>query len=212
MYQLYMLPGACSMAVHAILHEIGVPFEAHTMDKTTLKQEDYLKMNPRGNVPLLTDDGFVIREGAAIITWLCDKHGFPYWPQASVGNGHGRAQALQWLAYMNATLHPAYSKVMWLKSNVKDEATRDQLVLLASQQIQTLWDELNQQLANTTFLCGEQPSPADFLMAVIANWQGFLPQPVIFGPNLQRTLKAVTSRPSFQAALQHEKIDYKAAA
>lgn len=210
MYQLYTMPGACSMAVHAILHEINVPFEVHTMDRTSIKSEDFLKINPRGNVPVLTDDGFVIREGAAIISWLCDKHGFPHWPQISVGSGHGRAAALQWLAYMNSTLHTAYSKLFWLLGNNADQS----LITTAAQQIQTLWDEINQQLRSTTFLCGEQPSPADFLMAVIANWAPAfnLPHQPILGDNVQKALAAITSRDSFQKALLHEKVEYKAAA
>ena len=212
MYKLYYSPGACSMAVHAILNEINVPYETQETDKAYRQSEDFLKINPRGAVPVLVDDGFVIREGAAIISYLCDTHGFPHWPQS----GHGRAACLQWLAYCNATLHTAYSKVFWLKAQALDEATMTQLCASACATIQSCWDELNQQLSHSAYLCGEQVCPADFLMTTIANWNQWMPTypgcDIILGDNVKRTCAAVSSRPSFQKAMQSESVTYKAAA
>lgn len=67
-YTLYYKPGACSMAMHVILNELNVPFEAVKQDD--LKAPDFLKLNPRGQVPLLIVDGEPVKEGAAIITYL----------------------------------------------------------------------------------------------------------------------------------------------
>ncbi len=48
--KLFYAPGACSLATHIILNEIGQPFEAEAVDlrtKKTANDSDYLKITPR---------------------------------------------------------------------------------------------------------------------------------------------------------------------
>lgn len=212
MYTLYYSPGACSMAVHAILNDLGVPYQTVATDKASRQSESFLKLNPRAQVPVLTDEGLTIFEGAAIITWLCDKHGFSgSW--TTDYNSAQRATCLQWLAYCNATLHGWYSKAFWTMSAITDEAVRDQCLQSCYSSIQSCWDQIEHQLTTQDYLCGSECSPADILMTVIANWFTYLPNCNIkFGPCTTRTLKSVSSRPSFQQALSAEQVTYKAAA
>ena len=43
-------------------------------EKKTKKGDDYWKINPKGQVPLLElDDGQMIREGPAIVQYVADK-------------------------------------------------------------------------------------------------------------------------------------------
>ena len=59
MYKLYYSPGTASMAVHLTLLELGV---AHSLarvhfDTNAQRSPEYLRLNPRGQVPtLLIDD------------------------------------------------------------------------------------------------------------------------------------------------------------
>ncbi|MCM2343531.1 MAG: glutathione S-transferase N-terminal domain-containing protein [Alphaproteobacteria bacterium] len=201
-YKLYYKPGACSMAVHVILNELGVPFTA--INQSDLKAPDFMKLNPRGQVPLLLVDGEPIKEGAAIITWLLDSHANDLLPQSGIA----RAKALEWLMWGNASLHPACSRMFWLSRQNFDEKTKAELSQLFIAQIQALWDEAEARLAKTKYLAGDQVTAADILMAVIANWS----LPVTLGANIKRVLKEVTARPAYQKALAIEQIEYKAAA
>ncbi|QQG36501.1 MAG: glutathione S-transferase family protein [Micavibrio aeruginosavorus] len=201
-YKLYYKPGACSMAVHVILNELNVPFEA--INQTDLKVPDFLKLNPRGQVPLLVIDGEPVKEGAAIITYLLDTHANELMPES----GLERAKALEWLMWCNASLHPACGRMFWLSRQGFDESTRSRLSQLFMSQIQTLWDEADARLAQTRYLAGDRITAADILMAVIANWG----LPVALGANIKRVLKDVVARPAYQRALQVEQIEYKAAA
>lgn len=210
MYTLYYMPGACSMAVHVLLNEMNQPVELKnvaTNDGGKTKSPDLLKVNPRGAVPVLSDDGLIIREGAAIMLYLMDKHQSPLLP----GNGEARAKALEWLAYANATVHPAYGKVFWARKNLQEEVAKA-FAEASFNTIQTYWDEMETQLGNTKYLAGDQLTAADILITVIANWSGWLNTSFTFGPNVKRLLKEVSSRPSFQKALADEKMEYKAAA
>lgn len=211
MYQLYYSPGACSMAVHVVLNELNVPYEAINANEpgTKTRTKEFLKVNPRGAVPVLVDDGHVIREGAAILTYLLDKHKSPLLPQS----GFERATALEWLGFANATVHPAYGKAFFVMKKVQDKATQEALYKPIFESINKLWAEIDERLAKQPYVCGKDITVADILLTVIANWAGYFPAgSVSFGPNVKRLLKEVSSRPAYQKALKAEQVEYKAAA
>lgn len=207
MYTLYYSPGVCSMSVHVAMRELGVDFKLHKVDlkKGEQRSPEYLKINPRGQVgALMTPDG-LLSENAAMITYLNDAHGFGLIPQ----NGYARGRALQWLAFANSTMHPAYGKCLFA---VRNEAS-DALIKAACDGVQAQWDTVENQLEESggPFLEGDHLGAGDIYLAVCANWD-FLPQMPKFGPKTKAFLKAVTSRPAYQAALAAEDVEYKAAA
>ncbi len=75
MIELFYSPGACSMASHIGIEEIGVPYEPRPtlITKGEQKSEAYLKINPRGKVPALRVDGTVITENVAILNYLAKR-------------------------------------------------------------------------------------------------------------------------------------------
>ena len=71
-HTLYYSPGACSLAPHIVLEEIGVAFSlvlASTSDGTT-RSPEYLRVNPKGRVPALSIGDSVITEAPAILLHL----------------------------------------------------------------------------------------------------------------------------------------------
>lgn len=209
MYTLYYLPGTCSMAVHALLNELGQPVKLVNVSVPDgqPRSVEFLKINPRGNVPVLVDGDTVIREGGAIISYLLDKHNSPMLPKS----GAERAKALEWLMFANATMHPAYGRVFFLKSTPDSEA-KTAITKAAIEKINQLWADVDSQLAKTPFVCGNDVSAADILLSVIANWNHYFSYPITLGDNVKRMIKAVSTRPAFQKALTEETVTYKAAA
>ena len=76
MYKLYWGRGGANMAPHAVLEEIGAPFELVELDfdRNEHKAAEYLQLNPNGRVPTLIHDGKAIYESAAILLYLCERH------------------------------------------------------------------------------------------------------------------------------------------
>ena len=100
MYKLYYSPGACSLAVHVALLEVGAKFELENVSAPAgqPKSAEFLKINPRGAVPVLKIDNFILREGAAILTYILDSHKSDLLP----ASGLERAEALEWLSFANS--------------------------------------------------------------------------------------------------------------
>src|SRR5580698_9846115 len=137
MYKLYYSPGACSMAVHVALNECNQQVALEKVNIREKRTPEFLKLNPRGQVPVLVDGDLVIREGAAILVYLLEKHKSPLLPST----GRERAVAFEWLMFCNATLHPAYARCFFLMRNAKD-AAKEQLLGTALAMINKLWAEV----------------------------------------------------------------------
>ncbi len=107
MLVLYLAPGSSSMAPHIALHEIGAPFEARPLSfaKQELRSPAYLAINPEGKVPTLLIDGRALTEVAAILFYLAKR--FPEAGLLPAGDIEAEAQAVSWMSFIAATLHPA---------------------------------------------------------------------------------------------------------
>jgi len=107
MLALYFAPGASSMAVHIALHEIGVAFEPRPVSLARREQRApaFLALNPDGKVPLLLIDGRPLSEVLAILVYLARR--FPAAGLLAQGDVEAEAQALSWMSFIAATLHPA---------------------------------------------------------------------------------------------------------
>src|SRR5258706_1661236 len=106
MLTLYFAPGSSSFAAHIALHEIGAPFESRPISfaKKEQRAPSYLALNPEGKVPTLVIDGRPLTEVAGILFYLAKT-----FPDAKLlpGDAEGEAQAISWMSFIAATLHPA---------------------------------------------------------------------------------------------------------
>ena len=95
------------MAPHIALHEIGAPFEGRPMSfhRKENRQDAFLALNPEGKVPVLLVDGRPLTEVAAILFYLARR--FPEAGLLPQGDPEAEAQAVSWMSFIAATLHPA---------------------------------------------------------------------------------------------------------
>lgn len=159
-------------------------------------------------MPVLAKDGFTQREGAAILISLLDEHKSPLLP----ASGKARATVLEWLCFANASLHPAYARCFFQHKALGASAGDNPLYAPAIEHIQKLWNDIETQLANQEYLCGQECSIADILVTVIANWTPNLKKPITFGPKTKALFGRVIARPAYQKAMAAENVTYKVAA
>ncbi|NRO97628.1 glutathione S-transferase [Paraburkholderia sp. NMBU_R16] len=114
-YRLYYSPGACSLAVHIALEEIGIPFERQEVSvaRGETTQPDYLAVNPKARVPALAIAGEtrVLTELPAILTFLARRH-----PEANLlpnENALDEARCHEWLAWLAGWVHGVGYGELW---------------------------------------------------------------------------------------------------
>jgi glutathione S-transferase len=107
MLTLYFAPGASSMAPHIALHEIGVAFESRPISFARKEQREptFLAINPEGKVPTLVIDGRRLTEVAGILFYLAKR--FPEANLLPAGDIEAEAQAVSWMSFIAAAVHPA---------------------------------------------------------------------------------------------------------
>ncbi len=197
------------MAVHVALNELNKEFELinSSASKEKTRSAEFLEANPRGSVPVLKIDNFVLREGAAILTYLLDNHENDLLPKS----GLERATALEWLAFANSTLHPAYGRIFFMMKNLEaGQVSANSLYKPTISQIQKYWDEIEDLLEKQEYLAGDKLTIGDILVTVIANWSGYFESKINFGAKTKAYFSKIISRPSYKKALEVEGVKYTA--
>lgn len=106
MLTLFLAPGSSSMAPHIALHEVGAAFTPRlvSLKRRENRAPEFLALNPEGKVPLLLTPEGALTEVAAILFWFARRH-----PEARLlpEDAMGEAQAVSWMSFLAATVHPA---------------------------------------------------------------------------------------------------------
>ena len=95
-----------SWRVYLALKHKNAPFEARlvSFDKNEHKTREFLAINPRHQVPAITDDGFALYESSAILEYLDER--FPEAPLLFPGDRRSRALVRQWISELSAYVEP----------------------------------------------------------------------------------------------------------
>ncbi len=106
----------CAAKVRFAIEEKGLEWKGRYVDILAGEQfrEDFLKINPKGVVPVLVDDGLVIPESTVICEYLEDK--FPELALMPDDPG-GRAMVRLWTKAVDEDLHPACSAITYVVSH-----------------------------------------------------------------------------------------------
>lgn len=117
--KLYLTDGSGNAyKVRILLSLLSVPYEKVVLDtkKKEHKQPAFLKLNPRGEVPVIEDDGVVIWDSAACLVYLARKLGGEKWlPTAPAA----MAEVMQWLALANNEIHYGLQWARGVKRGIK---------------------------------------------------------------------------------------------
>jgi glutathione S-transferase len=197
--KLYYTPGACSLSPHIVLLEAGLPYELVKVDLRAKKLEngdDYLKVNPKGQVPALAlDGGELVTEGPVIVQMLADKA--PGKNLAPARDSAERYKLQEWLNYITAELHknmgPLFSPMLSddAKAFFKDRAMGK-------------FKYIDGRLAGHDYLMGKQFTVADAYLFVMLSWADAMKFDLSGLPNLVAYKARVAARPKVQEALVKE--------
>jgi glutathione S-transferase len=197
--KLYYSPGACSLSPHIALHEAGLAHELVKVDLRAKKLEngdDFLKVNPKGQVPALAlDSGEIVTEGPVIVQMIADHA--PAKNLAPARDSAERYKLLEWLNFITTELHknigPMFSPMLSddSKTFFKDRAMGK-------------FKLIDSQLAGKDYLMGKQFTVADGYLFVMLRWADGHKMDLSGLKNLMAYKDRVAARPNVQAALKME--------
>jgi glutathione S-transferase len=197
--KLYYAPGACSLAVHIALREVGADFDLIQVNlarHTTESGANFLDISPRGYVPLLElADASRHTEGAALLQYVADLDP----AQALIGRPGSRERlaVLEWLTFISTELHKGFSPWLWHKE------TADSTRQTVKSKLTARFAEMDAVLSRRDFLAGAY-SVADAYGFTILNWANLLGLPLTAYPHVQAWMARVAARPQVRAALRAE--------
>jgi len=211
MIQLHYYPSNASFAPHALLEELGVPFELVLVDRKVgaHKSPAYLKLNPNGLIPTLVDGELVLYEAAAICMHLADSH-----PQAGLAPAPGsaeRAQFYKWMCWLTNTLQPMLIHFYYPERMVApgNSAGAAEVKQRAEQRVVELLAQIDDQLAShgAPWLLGARYGAADPFAFMLCRWtRNFASKPAREFAHVGRWLQRVAARPALQRAVATERL------
>lgn len=197
------------MAPHAVLREIGCPFELIRVDisKGENRAPAYVALNPNARVPTLVHGERAIYESAAILMYLCEAH-----PGAGLLPLPGepqRGQFLQWLFWFTNTLQEDLQH-WWHADNYLDsEDARHELKAVAERRLGRMFSQIDSLLGEGgPYMLGSRFSALDIYLAMLCRWTRAMARPATSYPNLNRLIGLVAARPAWQAMMLAEGIDW----
>jgi glutathione S-transferase len=103
---LYRAPHTRSISALWLLEELGVGYRTETV---AMQSPDYLKVNPRGWVPMIVDGETRVTETPAICLYLADRFG--YGTLAPKLEDPARGPYMSWTVWATSVLEPASTLV-----------------------------------------------------------------------------------------------------
>jgi glutathione S-transferase len=197
--KLYYSPGACSLSPHIALCEAGLPYDLIKVDLKAKKLEngdDYLKINPKGQVPALAlDSGELVTEGPVIVQMIADRVAAKN--LAPARDSAERYKLLEWLNFVGTELHknfgPMFSPVL-----------ADDAKAFFKDRVMGKFRYLDGVLAGRDYLMGKQFTVADGYLFTMLAWADRMKFDLSAMPNLLAYKARVGARPMVQQALIKE--------
>jgi len=197
--KLYYSPGACSLSPHIALLEAGLPFELVKVDLRAKKLDngdDFLKVNPKGQVPALgLDSGELVTEGPVIVQMIADKAAAMN--LAPARDSAERYKLLEWLNFITSELHKNFGPMF-------SPALSDDAKAFFKDRVMGKFRYIDGALAGHDYLMGKQFTVADGYLFTILTWADRMNFDLSGMPNLVAYKARVAARPKVKEALTKE--------
>lgn len=188
--------------VSIALEELALPYEVRPIDITKGEQHtpDYLRLNPNGKIPVITDDEgpggkpIILSESGAILLYLTGKTG-RLMPQ----DLRERLEVMQWLMFQMGSVGPMLGQAHHFLRFAPD------IIPYAmerySKEAQRIYGVLETRLAGNPWLAGQDYSIADiatYPWIARHDWQGI---DLKRFPSVQRWYDTIRARPAVERGM-----------
>jgi glutathione S-transferase len=197
--KLYYSPGACSLSPHIALLEAGLPYDLVKVDLKAKKLEngdDYLAVNPKGQVPALAlDSGELVTEGPVIVQMIADQAAGKN--LAPARDSAERYKLLEWLNFLTSEVHKSFGPMF-------SPVLADDAKAFFKDRVMGKFKYIDGALAGRDYLMGKQFTVADGYLFTMLSWADRMKFDLSSMPNLVAYKDRVAARPMVKEALTKE--------
>lgn len=167
--KLYEFGPTRSIRARWILQELGIDFEATTIDLRVgeHRNPEFLELNPAAKLPVLIDGDLVLSESAAIVIYLAEKYSDRGLLPADL---EMRADFYRWILFAVTELE----QPLWrIARHTALYPERDRIpadVALARREFLAMAAVLEKHMQGRNHVVGEHVSAADFVVAYTLDW------------------------------------------
>ena len=203
--KLYYAPGACSLASHIALEEVGLPYETQKMNlaEGDQRKPDYLRINPRGRGPTLVVDGEPMTENVGIMTFVAG--GNPdagIWPKKTFD----QAKLVSTMAWLSNTVHTTYAHLVRAERYADDDAAKEAIKAKARGTYEGYLREIDALLNGHKWSIANQYTVADGYLLVFYRWGNRQKMPVRELRHYSALVDRVLARKAVQKVMSDEGI------
>jgi glutathione S-transferase len=182
-----------------LLEELGAVYEIrhHQRDAVTnLAPPELLYIHPLGKSPVIEDNGQVVYESAAIVEYLCERHGGGHLVPARGTDDHIRY--LEWLHFAEGSAMLPF--LLQLYTSRLGEAAAP-LRPRIDQQIESHFQYMEDRLRPSGYFVGDSLTGADIMLSFPAEAAVKIGR-AADKPKLTAFAAAIHARPAYQTALE----------
>ncbi len=204
---LWYSPGACSLAPHVLLHEVGLPFDAveTSVAKGATLTAEFAQINPKRRVPVLSLDGEVVTEVPAIAAAIASLAPERYLMGRT---GPDRVRVCEWMNWLSGTLHGQGFGGLWRPQRFSDDPRAfDGIKVKARTTISECFKVIESRLTGP-YSTGDSLTAVDPFLLVFYRWgNGIGIRMSNACPNYTTFAQRLVRRDSVAAALAAEGLD-----
>lgn len=199
----YYCPGSVSFAPHIILNEVGAEFELiyTSVKNRSTQSEEFLRINPKGRVPVLDTGTEILTESAAIMYYLAlsypEKKLIPSTPM-------GFARVVEWTNWLSSVHAWAVAQNLRPERFTDDIDSHPGIKKKGFDNVSEIYAQIDEKLSKFEWAIPDGYSIADANLLIFFKWGNFL------GLNMKKFehwcehTKRMEQRPAVQAVLKAE--------
>ncbi len=201
MLKLYYSKGSSAVAAHILLEEIGAPYETKEIPiaKGAHLSPDFLRINPKGRVPVLETPDGVLTENPAILEYIAAINpDVKLLPEGAFAQGEARALC----AYLCATAHVAFAHKQRGARWADDDSAIHAMAAKVPQNLAECAEFLEKHGIKGPWALGSEFSFVDPYLFLMGRWAGMNNVPLDGYPKLAAHQSAMRDRASTQTVLE----------
>lgn len=192
-----------------LCEELGIDYDLKLYKRAPkLAPPEYKALHPQGTAPIIQDGDVTLAESGACMEYI--SHKFADGKLFLRPSDPRYADFLYWWHWANGTFQPTVARLMSFRvCNLSED---NWIVVMANQRLSNGLKELDNRLAKSTYLAGDELTAADIMLVFsLTTMRNFSPYSLAGCDNVLAYLKRISERDAYQRAMKKSDPDMKLA-